>query len=67
MVSWWSSKKDSQNDEPHRGRARGEDSSQPHQEPNERTALLHDGYLDPDDPAVRSAALFVFYSISDCL
>jgi pimeloyl-ACP methyl ester carboxylesterase len=59
MSSWWSStKKDDHDDEPPRGRGRGEAASDAHHEPNERTALLHEGYLDPDDPAVSPYNLF---------
>jgi hypothetical protein len=46
-----SAKKDSE-DNPSRGRRRGEASAQPRHEPTERTALLNEGYLSPDDPAV---------------
>lgn len=66
MVSLWGSKKDKNGQSPDNGNDSPSDdrprSSQDHQEPDERTRLLprqppphqprHDGYLDPDDPAV---------------
>jgi hypothetical protein len=60
MSPWWSSNKNTEEDDPLRGRSRGEANSQPHQEPNERTALLHEGYLDPSDPAVQFTAQLHF-------
>jgi len=38
--------------------AQGRASEEHHgNEPDERTSLLHDGYLDPDDPAVCEATV----------
>lgn len=60
MVSFWSNKPD---DEDESSRGRQGVIPQPRPEPDERTALLHDGYLDPDDPAV----CLLFLSLIDLL
>jgi hypothetical protein len=62
-MTMWGSKKDGPEDEERASQADRASSrrSYDHQEPNERTRLLDhprppnsDGYLDPDDPAVRT-------------
>ena len=61
MVSLWGSKDGEEHAEGEEGGHNGEDTGQStrhsaRQDPDERTRLLpprHDGYLDPDDPAVR--------------
>jgi hypothetical protein len=69
MVSLWGSKKDNRHDEEGSAQqtdAPRESSDVNRREPDERTRLLpsrgpppprNDGYLDPDDPAVRSTIL----------
>ncbi|KAI9802431.1 MAG: hypothetical protein M1825_002815 [Sarcosagium campestre] len=59
MVTLWGGKDGDDSSKPHSGddtSQRGESASRPTHEPDERTRLLpprgHDGFLDPDDPAV---------------
>lgn len=63
MVSLWGSKKDEEDETPQNGDHDEAEGSRPtsgrqpdRRDPDERTRLLpprNDGYLDPDDPAVR--------------
>lgn len=66
MVSLWGSKNNGNDDGGDEAPTEGEEGSRPHsrnppaerrsRDPDERTRLLpprHDGFLDPDDPAVR--------------
>ena len=63
MVSLWGSKNGEEHDEGDDAEQNGDDGNQSTRrsrgrEPDERTRLLpprNDGYLDPDDPAVRLA------------
>jgi hypothetical protein len=63
MTLWGKSKKDDQDEDA--PATNGEGSRRSHEEPTERTRLLqerpppvrNDGYLDPDDPAVRLLTL----------
>ena len=64
MVSLWGSKNGEEHDEGHDAEHNGDDNNNQQsrrsggREPDERTRLLpprNDGFLDPDDPAVRLA------------
>ena len=69
MVSLWGSKNDEERPEGEDAETNGEDSRPPPRhsggrEPDERTRLLpprNDGFLDPDDPAVRTSHPFMSF------
>ena len=64
MVSLWGSKNGEEQPEGEEGEeTRGSSRPSGGPEPDERTRLLpprNDGYLDPDDPAVRLASSFCY-------